>query len=249
MIILSSVGKRVPLGLKGFGADMRKYGGLLLLFLVHRSIAHSMAQVLFLRQAPAYYSVLLGLWQIGVPAVILIRCVVQRRLDPRSLWLVVALGAGFYAVDGVGLFAVVARHNMGWGAAVRSGSQGLGAGQFLGPILLGLAYYAWVSLAEELFFRVALFELLAKWKVTAEAVVVAVTGLLFGVAHLTQYFQAASDVARLAATINVFSTAIIGLILGLVYSRRRNLLHAAFLHWWVWVSNIGAQVLFYLLWY
>ena len=249
MIILNSVGKRVPLDLKGFGADLKRYAGLLVLFLLHRSISHSMAQVLFLQQAPTYYRALLGLWLVGVPALALTRYVAARKIDLRNRRLLAALVAGFYVVDAVGLFAVVARHNMGWGAAAQSGSQGLAMGQLLSPILLGLAYYAWVSLVEELFFRVALFELLAKWRVTAEATVVTVTGVLFGIVHLTQYFQATSDVARLAATINVVSTTVLGLIFGLVYNRSRNLLHVSFLHWWVWVSNIGAQVLFYWLWY
>ena len=247
MVILNRLGKRVPIDLKGFGADLKRYAGLLVLFLLHRSIAYSMAQVLFLQQAPVYYRVLLGLWLAGVPTLALTRYVAARKIDLRNRRLLAALVAGFYVVDAVGLFAVAARHNMGWGAA--AGSQGLAMGQLLSPILLGLAYQAWVSLVEELFFRVALFELLAKWRVTAEATVVTVTGVLFGIVHLTQYFQATSDVARLAATINVVSTTVLGLIFGLVYSRRRNLLHVSFLHWWVWVSNIGAQVLFYWLWY
>lgn len=229
----------MPINVKEFVHDLRRYYGLLLLFLLHRTISGSAAQLIALRQVSDSYTSYVVIWQIGVPLAALIYYVIGRKRTFGDIRLALALGLAFYVIDTIVLLTLALRYDMGWVAG-----QG---GSFLLSTVLSLAYQAYVSTAEELFFRVTLFELIPKWGISGETTLVAATGVAFGLVHITGFFWAATDVARTAAIINVGSTTLLGLVFGCAYVKRKNLLHVAFLHWWVWVSNIGAQALFRLL--
>jgi len=150
-----------------------------------------------------------------------------------------AVIAAYYLIT-LGLLIATSRYDHGW-VDTRATRESIVFWQLGAELLLALVYYAYVSVSEELFFRVTLFEVLSKWGVKVEATVV-VTGIVFGIAHFGDYFWAVNDVARIAALQNILFTTFSGILLGCVYVQRRNLLHVAFLHWLVWVSNLGARV-------
>jgi len=239
LVVLDQLRQRVPWNIQGFVEDLRRHADILLLFLVHRIIAHGATYYTATTESFRSYSVLIGIWQLAIPLLVLVYYAMAKKEKLWDLRFAVTLAIAFYVVDSVGLFTV-ASQDVGW-LDTQSLSQGIDVWQLGKQVLFGVAYYAYVAVAEELFFRVALFELLKKWMVRTESIIVVVTGVVFGLAHCVSLFNA-TGVGRMGAILNVFSTTLMGIGWGAVYARRRNLLHVAFLHWWVWIANIGAKL-------
>jgi len=240
LLILATLGQRIPFDMQEFIKDLRRHAGILFIFLFHRIISYGASQYVALDDTFRRYSFFIGVWQISIPLLALAYFTIVRRKKLWDLRLAIILTVTFYVIDSVGLITL-SRYNMGW-VDTQSVSQAIDIWQLGVQTLLFLAYYAYVSVSEELFFRVTLFELLKKWRVKTEATMVVVTGVFFGLAHCVNYFQTTTGVGRMIALLNVSSVTILGIILGAIYAHRKNLLHVSFLHWWVWVANIGARI-------
>ncbi|HHY34841.1 MAG TPA: CPBP family intramembrane metalloprotease [Firmicutes bacterium] len=110
------------------------------------------------------------------------------------------------------------------------------------------------NVVEELLFRATLipfFEITGKWlfdMVSTQRAIVA-TSIAFSLFHFGAVLNAPNALAEEAAIINLFSSFAIGLFLGVVYSRSRNLLSVTALHWWLNLQNELMQYMaFRILW-
>lgn len=101
---------------------------------------------------------------------------------------------------------------------------------------------------EELLYRatlIPLFEMIGQrlFDMTSTGRAIVSTSIAFSLGHVRNLLFAGSVLARGAAIVNMFSAFIIGLFLGIVYSRSRNLVSVTIFHWWF---NLQNQIIEYL---
>ncbi|HHY34153.1 MAG TPA: CPBP family intramembrane metalloprotease [Firmicutes bacterium] len=72
------------------------------------------------------------------------------------------------------------------------------------------------------------------------------SSIVFSLSHVGSLLYAVSTLERVAAIANLLSAFIIGIFLGVVYSRSRNLLSVVALHWWFNLQNRLMQYLAFL---
>lgn len=224
--------------------DLKNHAVLLLLFLAYHTVAQGVPQALFLAGRFSDFKAMVVAWIVIVPLLALVYAIKANKLRRADLPLTITLGTVWCVCFGHSVLTLYGFHNAGWirteeiGTAINVLAVG-------GQLLIGLPYYAYVSVAEELFFRGVLFELLQSWRVKAGSALVFITAVLFGAAHLVNFpqFQGLGDAWRMFLASHVAFATLVGVILGIIYLRRRNLLLVSFLHWCLWVGNMFARVL------
>ncbi len=107
------------------------------------------------------------------------------------------------------------------------------------------------NVIEELLFRATLipfFEIIGRKLFDAPSTTRALvsSSIVFSLSHVGSLLYAVSTLERLAAIANLFSAFVIGIFLGIVYSRSRNLLSVMAFHWWFNLQNRMMQYLAFL---
>lgn len=214
-----------------------------MLGLLHISVSKGGAQGLALAGRFGEFGMLIAMWIAIAPLLALIYAFQAKKMSRSDLALIVALGSVWSVTLGLGVFQFYGYHDARWVNTdeIVRGTDVLALSIYL---LGALVYYAFLSISEELFFRSVLFELLQAWRIKAGTALVFITATLFGAAHLANYrqFLFLGDAWGVSLVLHVFSVTLMGVVFGVVYLRRRNLLLVSFLHWWVWVANILARV-------
>lgn len=235
-------GCEVPIKWSPFREFLRGHSVALGVLLVHRSISYGVASTIYQLSPDPYYRVLMVMWHMALPiGMFAYYTSAKRRANFPNFALIGLLFLATYVVETHALFTIVSQHDVGW-ISTRENGGGQGATLAI-QVLQALSFYAVANVAEELAFRVILFDVLQKLFRFKEATTVLVTGGLFGVMHIGPYFWTEVELVRIATLYNVVNTTLLGLILGLIYARHRDLLLISFLHWWVWVMNIGGRLM------
>lgn len=217
----------IPVKLAAFGAFCWRYMGVLIVVLAHRSISHGVAQLIYLLSLDPLYRVLLIFWHMALPiGMFAYYTSAKRRALFPNLALIGLLFLALYAVETHSLFSIVSQHDVGW---VNRREVGGGLGLTLAnQVVYAMLVYALVSVGEEMLFRVTLFEVFQKIFRLKEAATVFGTGVIFGALHILPYFRTEVELLRVATLYNVATTTLLGLILGLIYARHRDLLLITF---------------------
>lgn len=107
------------------------------------------------------------------------------------------------------------------------------------------------NVIEELLFRATLipfFEIIGRklFDPASTTRAIVASSIAFSLSHVGSLLYAVSTLERVAAIMNLFSAFIVGIFLGVVYSRSRNLLSVVALHWWFNLQNRLMQYLAFL---
>ena len=232
----------IPVKLAAFRAFCHSFMGILIVMLVHRSISHGVAQAIYLLSLDSSYRVLLSIWHMALPiGMFAYYASAKRKTHFPDLVLIGALFLSIYIVETHALFTIISQYDVGW-VNLQGDRDSFGVGLAI-QVFRALLIYALISIGEELFFRVTLFEVLQKLFRFRETATVLVIGLIFGVLHIGPYFTTEVELVRIATLYNVVTTTLLGLALGFIYARHKDLLLISFLHWWVWVMNIGGRMM------
>ncbi|MBS3985357.1 MAG: CPBP family intramembrane metalloprotease [Selenomonadales bacterium] len=235
-------GCEVPIKWSPFREFLRGHSVALGVLLVHRSISYGVASTIYQLSPDPYYRVLMVMWHMALPiGMFAYYTSAKRRANFPNFALIGLLFLATYVVETHALFTIVSQHDVGW-ISTREDEGGLGA-TLANQVVYAMLVYALVSVGEELLFRVTLFEVFQKIFRLKEAAIVLGTGVIFGALHILPYFRTEVELLRVATLYNVATTTLLGLILGLIYARHRDLLLITFLHWWVGVMNIGGRLM------
>ncbi|MBS4054909.1 MAG: CPBP family intramembrane metalloprotease [Thermaerobacter sp.] len=249
LILIVAFGWQVPLCFSSFSAFVRRNSVILAMAVVHRSVSLGVAQAIYLLSLDRMYLLLLGVWHLGIPLLgLAYYSTAKRRVEWPNLLLIGALFLAHYVVETHAYFTLVSQHDMGW---VNRQEVGLGVmwGRLATQALIFLATMAIANTFEELFYRVTMFEVMQKLFGVKEVGTVVVTGILFGIAHSAPLFESIAEVQRVATVYNIIFTTLMGLALGLIYARHKELLLISLLHWLMWVANVGGRIMAGLLYY
>lgn len=249
LILIVAFGWKVPLCFSSFIAFVRHNIGTLVVVLVHRSVSFGAAQAIYLLSLDRICLLLLSVWHVGIPFLV-VSCYssAKRRIVSPDLLLIGALLIAICVVEIHAFFTVISQHNLGWVNTQNMG-RGLKWGNAATQAFMFLAIMAISNILEELFYRVTMFEVLQKLFGVKEAGTVVLTGILFGLVHSMPLLGSTTELQRVFVIYNVITTTLLGIALGLIYARRKDLLLISLLHWWVWVMNIGGRVMAGLFYY
>jgi len=249
LMLIVAFGWKVPLCFSSFVAFVRHNSGLLVLLLVHRSVSLGAAQAIYLFAIDRTYLLWLSVWHLGIPLLVFAYySSAKKRVTFPNLTVIGALLIATYVVETHAYVAMVSQYNLGW-VNTQDVWHGMKWGGVATQAFMFLAIMAIRNIVEELLFRVTLFEVLQKLFGVKEVGTVVLTGILFGLAHGMPLLGSITELQRLAAIYNVITTTLFGLAWGLIYARRKDLLLISFLHWWVWVMNVGGRVMAGLFYY
>ena len=242
LIILNSLHRRVPVNISEFVKDLRQHAWLITAFLIHyisgNAVLRYIVYIYGLSATTLLISIGLGfLVPFAIAVVYWRRPVPQEYLVKRRM--VIGMILSMYAISTVGQIVAM----LGVSQIIPSLPEAIDTLALLRNVIFRvLIVYVFVGVGEELLFRVAMYELLHKLRLTSENYYVIVSTLVFGLAHFNSVLNS-TGVYRTIAIFNVFSVTVFGALAATIYLERKNLLHIAFLHWWLWVGNVGLTVL------